>query len=159
MDVDDFRWAFIDYGFQITRIEAQHLLETFDKDGNGFVDCGEFLSVIKVSVLLLQLLSGRNEPDERKCSEGCVREDGLRSFMYRNGRYLEGLWCEQAPRSSDGSWKWAGRVRRNDAELGHQHGRCCDLGGVQGLLLLRERERCQRWAILRTNEGYLGLLK
>ena len=51
MDVDDFRWAFIDYGFEITKFEAQHLLGVFDKDGNGFVDFGEFLSVIKVRFL------------------------------------------------------------------------------------------------------------
>ncbi len=52
MDVDDFRWAFIDYGFEISRTEAQHLLQTFDKNGDGTVDCGEFLAVIKVSPLL-----------------------------------------------------------------------------------------------------------
>jgi hypothetical protein len=85
MDVDDFRWAFIDYGFQITKPEAQHLLEAFDKDGNGLVDFGEFLSVIKVSFLFTYNFLGRNVQGKRRCRESCIRKDGLRSRLHSDG--------------------------------------------------------------------------
>jgi Ca2+-binding EF-hand superfamily protein len=35
LDIDDFRWGFIDYGFQITKEDALPLIAHFDKDGNG----------------------------------------------------------------------------------------------------------------------------
>lgn len=50
LDVDDFRWGFIDYGFNVTKEEAQQLLEHFDKDKNGTVSFDEFLTALKVSV-------------------------------------------------------------------------------------------------------------
>ena len=49
LDVDDFRWGFIDYGFNLTQEEAQQLLEHFDKDKNGTISFDEFLRTLKVS--------------------------------------------------------------------------------------------------------------
>ena len=37
LDVEDFRWGFIDFGFNLTTEEAQQLLKHFDKDKNGNV--------------------------------------------------------------------------------------------------------------------------
>lgn len=47
LDLDDFRWGFIDYGFNLTKEEAQHLLNHFDRDGNGTVSYDEFLRALK----------------------------------------------------------------------------------------------------------------
>jgi hypothetical protein len=49
LDVEDFRWGFIDLGFNLTQEEAKQLLEHFDKDKNGSVNFEEFLQAIKVS--------------------------------------------------------------------------------------------------------------
>ena len=49
LDVDDFRWGFIDYGFNLTQEEAQQLLDHFDRDKNGTVNFDEFLRALKVS--------------------------------------------------------------------------------------------------------------
>lgn len=49
LDVDDFRWGFIDFGFNLTHEEAKQLLEHFDRDKNGTVNFTEFLMAIKVS--------------------------------------------------------------------------------------------------------------
>ncbi len=49
LDVEDFRWGFIDLGFNLTQEEAKQLLEHFDKDKNGSVNFVEFLQAIKVS--------------------------------------------------------------------------------------------------------------
>ena len=49
LDVDDFRWGFIDYGFNLSKDEAQRLLERFDRDGNGTISYDEFLRFLKVS--------------------------------------------------------------------------------------------------------------
>lgn len=49
LDVEDFRWGFIDFGFNLTHEEAQQLLHHFDKDKNGNVSFNEFLQAIKVS--------------------------------------------------------------------------------------------------------------
>jgi len=49
LDVEDFRWGFIDLGFNLTQEEAKQLLEHFDKDKNGTVNFVEFLQAIKVS--------------------------------------------------------------------------------------------------------------
>ena len=49
LDVEDFRWGFIDYGFNLSVEEAQHLLNHFDRDGNGTVSYDEFLRALKVS--------------------------------------------------------------------------------------------------------------
>ena len=48
LDLDDFRWGFIDYGFNLTKEEAQQLLEHFDRDKNGTVSYDEFLRALKV---------------------------------------------------------------------------------------------------------------
>lgn len=48
LDIEDFRWGFIDYGFNLTVEEAQHLLQHFDRDGNGTVSYDEFLRALKV---------------------------------------------------------------------------------------------------------------
>lgn len=50
LDVEDFRWGFIDFGFNLTQEEAKQLLEYFDKDKNGTVNFEEFLFAIKVSL-------------------------------------------------------------------------------------------------------------
>ena len=50
LDVDDFRWGFIDYGFNLTKEEAQQLLDHFDRDKNGTVCFDEFLRALKVSL-------------------------------------------------------------------------------------------------------------
>ena len=47
LDVDDFRWGFIDYGFNLTQEEAQQLLDHFDRDKNGTVNFDEFLRALK----------------------------------------------------------------------------------------------------------------
>ena len=52
LDVDDFRWGFIDYGFNLTMEEAKQLLAHFDRDKNGTVNFTEFLMAIKVSLLV-----------------------------------------------------------------------------------------------------------
>ena len=49
LDVEDFRWGFIDYGFNLSQEEAQHLVTHFDRDGNGTVSYDEFLRALKVS--------------------------------------------------------------------------------------------------------------
>ena len=48
LDVDDFRWGFIDYGFNLTQEEAQQLLDHFDRNKDGVVDYDEFLRALKV---------------------------------------------------------------------------------------------------------------
>ena len=53
LDVEDFRWGFIDYGFNLTQEEAQHLVNHFDRDGNGTVSYDEFLRALKVSTRFL----------------------------------------------------------------------------------------------------------
>lgn len=45
--MDDFRWGFIDYGFNLSKDEAQRLLERFDRDGNGTISYDEFLRFLK----------------------------------------------------------------------------------------------------------------
>lgn len=52
LDVEDFRWGFIDLGFNLTQEEAKQLLEHFDKDKNGSVNFEEFIQAIKVSYKL-----------------------------------------------------------------------------------------------------------
>jgi Ca2+-binding EF-hand superfamily protein len=47
LDVEDFRWGFIDYGFNLSQEEAQHLVNHFDRDGNGTVSYDEFLRALK----------------------------------------------------------------------------------------------------------------
>jgi len=47
LDVDDFRWGFIDFGIQMSKEESQDVLKAFDKDGNGVVDFNEFLVALK----------------------------------------------------------------------------------------------------------------
>lgn len=49
LDVDDFRWGFIDYGFNLSKEEAQELLCKFDRDNSGTIDFDEFLRFLKVS--------------------------------------------------------------------------------------------------------------
>lgn len=43
LDVDDFRWGFIDYGFNLSKDEAQSILDHFDKNKDGMVSYDEFL--------------------------------------------------------------------------------------------------------------------
>jgi len=47
LDVDDFRWGFIDYGFNLSKEEAAKVLEHFDKNGDGVVNFDEFLLHLK----------------------------------------------------------------------------------------------------------------
>jgi len=47
LDVDDFRWGFIDYGFNLTKEEAQELLSRFDRDNSGTIDFNEFLIFLR----------------------------------------------------------------------------------------------------------------
>ena len=49
LDVDDFRWGFIDYGFQLSKEEAAEILKKFDRDNSGTIDFNEFLRFLKVS--------------------------------------------------------------------------------------------------------------
>lgn len=52
LEVDDFRWGFIDYGIDfLTHEDAMQLLKHFDADNNGTVSFAEFLRAIKVSTL------------------------------------------------------------------------------------------------------------
>ena len=50
LDMEDFRWGFIDYGFNLTQEEAAQLMQHFDRDGNGTVSYDEFLQTLKVSI-------------------------------------------------------------------------------------------------------------
>ena len=52
--MDDFRWGFIDYGFNLTKEEAQQLLDHFDRDKNGTVNFDEFLRALKVSTKIFK---------------------------------------------------------------------------------------------------------
>ena len=61
LDVEDFRWGFIDYGFNLSQEEAQQLLAHFDRDGNGTVSYDEFLTTLKVSSAF-QFKCGRFAP-------------------------------------------------------------------------------------------------
>lgn len=47
LDVDDFRWGFIDFGIQMSKEESEEVLKAFDRDGNGQVDFNEFLVTLK----------------------------------------------------------------------------------------------------------------
>ena len=47
LDVDDFRWGFIDFGIQMSKEESEEVLKAFDRDGNGLVDFNEFLVTLK----------------------------------------------------------------------------------------------------------------
>lgn len=47
LDVDDFRWGFIDYGFNLSKEEAAKVLYHFDHDKNGTVNFDEFLKTLK----------------------------------------------------------------------------------------------------------------
>lgn len=49
LDIDDFRWGFIDYGFQISKEEAEPFVKHFDKNGDGEISYEEFLQALKVS--------------------------------------------------------------------------------------------------------------
>jgi Ca2+-binding EF-hand superfamily protein len=49
LDVDDFRWGLKDYGIEISKDEAQQVLDAFDRDKNGVVNFDEFLRAIRVS--------------------------------------------------------------------------------------------------------------
>jgi len=64
IDLDDFRWAFIDYGFQVGKEDAAMVLAAFDKDGNGVVDLQEFLSAIK----------GKLPAPREQCIFGCYNK-------------------------------------------------------------------------------------
>jgi len=37
LDVDDFRWGFIDYGFQISKEDAESFTKHFDKNNDNLV--------------------------------------------------------------------------------------------------------------------------
>lgn len=47
LDVDDFRWGFIDHGVQLSKEEAASVQESFDSDGSGLVDFEKFLTAIR----------------------------------------------------------------------------------------------------------------
>lgn len=47
LDLDDFRWGFIDYGFNLSKEEAQELFKRFDRDQSGTIDFDEFLRFLK----------------------------------------------------------------------------------------------------------------
>ena len=47
LDLDDFRWGLMDFGLQLTKEEAQQVLDHFDRDGNGQVDFKEFLGTLR----------------------------------------------------------------------------------------------------------------
>jgi hypothetical protein len=51
LDCDDFRWGFIDYGFNLSKEEAAKVMEQFDHNKDGTVNFDEFLRFLKVSVL------------------------------------------------------------------------------------------------------------
>ena len=53
LDIDDFRWGFIDYGFNLTQDEARQLLDHFDRNGDGVISYDEFLRALKVSSHLI----------------------------------------------------------------------------------------------------------
>ena len=48
IDVDDFRWGLMDFGVQITKEEAQELLNSYSTDASN-VNYGLFMDQFKVS--------------------------------------------------------------------------------------------------------------
>ena len=46
---DDFRWGFIDFGFNLSKEEAEQLVNTFDKQGTGRINYNDFVNVLRVS--------------------------------------------------------------------------------------------------------------
>jgi len=60
LDVDDFRWGLIDFGVQISKVEAKQVLDHFDRDGDGFVNFNEFLVALRVRIFI----SGPSQPEQ-----------------------------------------------------------------------------------------------
>jgi hypothetical protein len=49
LDADDFRWGFIDFGFNLSKEEAEQLVNAFDKKKSGTINYEDFLNVLRVS--------------------------------------------------------------------------------------------------------------
>lgn len=49
LELDDFRWGFIDYGFNLSKEEAVEIMKRFDTNNDGVIDFDEFLKFLKVS--------------------------------------------------------------------------------------------------------------
>lgn len=47
LDCDDFRWGFIDYGFNLSKEEVAKVMEQFDHNKDGTVNFDEFLRYLK----------------------------------------------------------------------------------------------------------------
>lgn len=47
LDLDDFRWGFIDYGFNLSKEEAAEIMKRFDRNGDGVIDYDEFLRFLR----------------------------------------------------------------------------------------------------------------
>jgi len=48
LDLDDFRWGFIDYGFNLSKEEAAEIMKRFDRNNDGVINFDEFLRFLKV---------------------------------------------------------------------------------------------------------------
>lgn len=47
LDLDDFRWGFIDYGFNLSKEEAAEIMKRFDRNNDGVISYDEFLRFLK----------------------------------------------------------------------------------------------------------------
>lgn len=47
LELDDFRWGFIDYGFNLSKEEAVEIMKRFDTNNDGVIDFDEFLKFLK----------------------------------------------------------------------------------------------------------------
>jgi Ca2+-binding EF-hand superfamily protein len=49
LDADDFRWGFIDFGYNLSKEEAEQLVNAFDKSHKGTINFDDFIKVLRVS--------------------------------------------------------------------------------------------------------------
>jgi len=49
LDVDDFRWGFIDFGYNLSKEEAREIVNAFDKSKNGQINYEDFINALRVS--------------------------------------------------------------------------------------------------------------
>jgi Ca2+-binding EF-hand superfamily protein len=51
VDAEDFRWAMIDLGYNLSKIEADEVVNHFDKSGSGKLNYEDLIAKLCVSLL------------------------------------------------------------------------------------------------------------